>query len=564
MADFDGNGTEDRLVANTLTGSNPGCQLFLNGDVAHHWIGFELEGVVSPRDAAGARVVVHADADFVRTDQSYLGHSYSSCSPLTFNFGLGDRTSVDSVEFFWPSGFRTVLEDPAVDQYHTSRRRLPGVVAGFGLPEPLSSVRAIRSFSPYRMGDRHVMDRGSDVAEGAPIRKGRHKPCSQPQRVYHIDRRVGDRGAGRPAHSGLEWPAEILFGHIASIDRPRATGGHPVVQRTDGGRIDPCRFRYPDRDHHHVCGHIDTSDPVVLSVFDSPLSPVVPPATVAIGGLHTFEPIVLDEAVLRWYAPYGPGALDDLLAGTTDQVGPFIIESPTYLTPPLGATTGWWVRSEIQRDVRAADGGKATSSSGGFINADTYGLQFDAHEPVVLEQVRMRADFAGPRTVQLTQPGLGVIASKTVQLVAGWNEVELGFDIAPGEDYGPLAEGEDIGLWRDNVSAELTYPYAVGELVTITGSTIPNAAGLGYYYFFYDWQVSSQGLTCTSLQLPPWSMWSTRLPVARMLLPPTLTPRPRSTMALVPLRGAWTPRRRISILTLRWTMEVVPSTVKVT
>ena len=39
--------------------------------------------------------------------------------PLTFNFGLADHTSVDSVEFFWPSGLRTVMLDPAVDVYHT-------------------------------------------------------------------------------------------------------------------------------------------------------------------------------------------------------------------------------------------------------------------------------------------------------------------------------------------------------------------------------------------------------------------------------------------------------------
>lgn len=104
VADFDANGTEDLLVVNTLVSSNPGCQLFLNMDTVPHWIGFELEGVVSPRDAAGARVVVHSGADYHRTDAAFIGYSYSSSGPLTFNFGLGDRTAVDSVEVFWPSG----------------------------------------------------------------------------------------------------------------------------------------------------------------------------------------------------------------------------------------------------------------------------------------------------------------------------------------------------------------------------------------------------------------------------------------------------------------------------
>ena len=80
VADFDGNGTEDLLVVNTLVSTNPGCQLFLNEDLEHHWIGFELEGGVAA-DAAGARVVVHAAPDFVRTDQSFIRCCYSSCGP---------------------------------------------------------------------------------------------------------------------------------------------------------------------------------------------------------------------------------------------------------------------------------------------------------------------------------------------------------------------------------------------------------------------------------------------------------------------------------------------------
>ena len=67
-----------------------------------------------------------------------------------------------------------------------------------------------------------------------------------------------------------------------------------------------------------------------------------------------------------------------------------------------------------------------------------------------------------------------------------------------------MVSGDDIELWRDNVSSEMDYPYAIGELATITGSTIPNNAGLGYYYFFYDWSVTSQGLGCASDPVPAW------------------------------------------------------------
>ena len=67
-----------------------------------------------------------------------------------------------------------------------------------------------------------------------------------------------------------------------------------------------------------------------------------------------------------------------------------------------------------------------------------------------------------------------------------------------GEDYGLMAEAEALDLWRDNAAGELTYPYDLEGMATITSTTIPNAAGLGYYYFFYDWSIRSQGLTCKS------------------------------------------------------------------
>ena len=35
-------------------------------------------------------------------------------------------------------------------------------------------------------------------------------------------------------------------------------------------------------------------------------------------------------------------------------------------------------------------------------------------------------------------------------------------------------------------------------MAKIHSTTIANAAGLGYYYFFYDWTIRSQGLTCSS------------------------------------------------------------------
>ena len=502
-ADFDGNGTEDLLVVNTLVSSNPGCQLFLNEDVEHHWIGFDLEGVESPRDAAGARVVVHAAPDFIRTDQSFLGFGYSSCGPLTFNFGLADHASVDSVEFFWPSGIRTVMLAPEVDTYHTvvesscldvapdldwpeSVELCPGDSVVLGVPTGWTGETWTGGASG---GEGRIITEAGVVQAMLVSEEG----CSVLSPVVEVSMVFE-----APPVIALDGSDKFCSGTLRVLT---VQGQHEAVLWSNGVAADTLYLASSDTitvQTTNVCGYTDISDPVVMSVFAVPQNPIVPSAVVSVGSVHTFEPIVLEDAVLRWHASWGPTAWDDLLAGTTETLGPFLLEAPTFTTAPLAASTGWWVQAHAQRDVRQANGGELVSSSGGFLDSDSQGLLFDVHEPIILETVRMRAQTAGPRVVQVSLPQLGEVMSKTVVLDIGWNTVELDFALEPGLGYMIKAQGEDLGLWRDNSASELDYPYELDGMVSIRSSTIPNAAGLGYYYFFYDWNIRSQGFTCKS------------------------------------------------------------------
>ncbi|MDB4563776.1 CRTAC1 family protein [Flavobacteriales bacterium] len=502
VADFDANGAEDLLVVNTLVSANPGCQLFLNHDTTNHWIGFELEGVVSPRDAAGARVVVHSGPDFQRTDASFIGYSYSSCGPLTFNFGLGDRTAVDSVEVFWPSGIKTVTVQPDVDQYH-SLLETPcfGVEPDLDWPETAQlcpgdalvlTVPDGWTAAGWTLGVEHP--EGREIAQEGVVQallsSGNCSVLSPALEVAMVE--------AVPPVIVADGPPRFCQGTLRQLSVP---GPQVDVLWSNGIASNLLYVGSSDTltvTTTNVCGHIDTSDPLVIETFESPSVPIVAPALVAAGSAHTFEPIQLEGEALRWYAPYGPNALSDLQAGSTEQVGPFIYQGPVYSTPPLGASTGWWVKAAGMRDDRQAVGGKEAPSSGGFIGSDAYGLTFDAHEDIVLDRVQVLADGPGPRTFQLRSIQAEILMEITQDLEPGWNAVELGFPIAEGTGYALLVSAPEVGLWRDNVGSEQGYPYAVGEMATITSSTIPSSAGGDYYYFFYDWEVSSQGLMCES------------------------------------------------------------------
>lgn len=112
VADFDNDGDLDILVNNN--GQAP--QLLRNdGGNANHWLQLLLIGTHSNRDAVGARVKVKA-GDLSLYDQKKGGMSYQSAQDPRLHFGLGQNTTVDSMEILWPSGATTKLSGIKADQ----------------------------------------------------------------------------------------------------------------------------------------------------------------------------------------------------------------------------------------------------------------------------------------------------------------------------------------------------------------------------------------------------------------------------------------------------------------
>ena len=97
----------------------------------HHWLEMQLVGK-APRDAVGA--VVYLTANGMRQREDVLsGGSYLSSNDQRPHFGLGQATTVDKLEVYWPDGSVEDFAVPGVDRILT-------LTEGTGAAVPVAKV----------------------------------------------------------------------------------------------------------------------------------------------------------------------------------------------------------------------------------------------------------------------------------------------------------------------------------------------------------------------------------------------------------------------------------------
>jgi hypothetical protein len=112
FGDYDNDGGEDILVMD-IGGA---AMLLRNRAPARSWIGLELVGRRSNRDALGARVTVTAGGRKQVAEVRTCGSLFSSHDPR-LRFGLADAPGAESVEIRWPGGARSRLSDVPAGRY---------------------------------------------------------------------------------------------------------------------------------------------------------------------------------------------------------------------------------------------------------------------------------------------------------------------------------------------------------------------------------------------------------------------------------------------------------------
>lgn len=177
-----------------------------------------------------------------------------------------------------------------------------------------------------------------------------------------------------------------------------------------------------------------------------------------------------------------------------------------YTTNTLNSSTTFYVKNETSIPGNTGQVGEqqhsGTDYSAGNYNGN---MNFDVLTDLILETVTVMTDYPGERIIELRDINGTVLLDTLVDIDSGTTTIGLGFHISVGTDYQLGTNGAHNTTVFGDVSPELkrsdsgvSYPYEAPGLLNITSSSI----GTSFYYYFYNWTVTTLPSTCSSPRVP--------------------------------------------------------------
>ncbi len=207
-----------------------------------------------------------------------------------------------------------------------------------------------------------------------------------------------------------------------------------------------------------------------------------------------------------------PGAGTTTLTATGDSItwwpsqtgGTPLGTGNTWETPTVfSGATFWCSNTTVEQSPALYGAREDRTNTGAFHTNGSYWLVFTANQAFNIVSVKVHANGAGSRPIALVNmPSGGVVQQGNFNIPDGESRVQLDFTIPGPGQYGLRIASGDPQLWRDGTTSGQTFPYPLGSLGSITGTTATGSNATALYYFFYDWEVQPLPLICSSDRVP--------------------------------------------------------------
>jgi len=240
----------------------------------------------------------------------------------------------------------------------------------------------------------------------------------------------------------------------------------------------------------NVCGECEGSELFCVGCTDEASCNYAEEATIDDGSCYEIDAPAPQSAV-QTVDPVSFTAESNAFWYATEDAVDALVVGETFTFPLLESDTSVWVANSNAE--YGATGGKAAPDfdAGQYHPNNAYWMVFDVHQDVVFESVEVHSEEGGAHTLEITDALGTVVATVSQQLTAGLNVFTLNVELTAGEGYQIRSGSEQPFLWRDSNEADVNFPYNVGSLATLTGTTIEGDNEFAYYYFYYNWTMSS-------------------------------------------------------------------------
>ncbi|MBI1268681.1 MAG: T9SS type A sorting domain-containing protein [Cryomorphaceae bacterium] len=481
---FDSGGVADLNNDGFLDVIN-GSTLWVNDGNDNNYVKFSLEGLVSNKNAIGARVEIYGDFG-VQIREVRSGRSFAPMSSMIVHFGLGQSTAIDQVIIKWPSGTITQLDAPEINTTH----EIPEVgclmdpntiTVNGGLsicPGTTTTLVADPGFS-YTWSN-GATTQSIDVADG-----GNYSVILWDNECASISNTVSVTVVTEESPSITLETADVICQGSEAILSASIGSGYAWSNGADTQTIAVTESGAYYVTIDALCENIELiSETIEITVLDAAAAPTATDVM-----LDTPGAAILNATGdnLVWY-----DAEDDI-----DPVG----TGNSFTTDFVNSSLTYWVEANTIHGGALEDGGKVDNSGGGGLPSSGAYTYFNAFEPFTIQSVLVyvpEGGAAGNRTVELYDGNGVLLQSATFDLMIGETVIDLNFDVPVGNGFSLRCP--ENNLFRNNAGVQ--YPYAIGTV----GEMYDSFFGASYYYYFYDWKIQKEEMICPSPRVPVTAM----------------------------------------------------------
>lgn len=455
--------------------------IWLNQPNGNHWVKVNTLGLESNRNGIGSRVEIYGLWG-VQIREVRSGQSFSPMSSLNTHFGLGQHSHIDSLIVRWHSGMKSKIVNLSADTTYLvveAECQLPGIFLDVTSPLQLCegetiSIKAPDGFSAYEWSN-------GDTTQWVVISE------------------EGNYFALMTDSSGCLAVTEIIaVEHLEEINPEISSLSGTYFCEGDTITL----LSTPGENYRWSTGDILTQQ---IAITQSGIFTVSIDA-ICFDGQITSDPF----EVIALNAP-SPQASDVfllpgdsvLLTATGENIhwydqpsGGILLETGnSFQTSALHDSVTYYIESHLVYGGELQSGGKPDTTGPGGLPEQGGHLFFETWDPFILLSVDVFVPEGAPLGVRFVQlySNDSLVGSKSFTIVRGWNTLELNFNVGVGKHILTSPQGN---LYRN--IGDLDYPYPVGDAGQITGSS----NGDNYYYYFYNWQIEKEELTCISERIP--------------------------------------------------------------